>query len=164
MARPNGHWALARALLQEAELTTTTELATFALSFALLLLRSCALGGSDSAALSREKLTRAAQLLPAIVDDDWCTRVHRGLARAREFLIFVQIFFGHVIFRHFTSSNFSVVAFARFFHARDHTGLERVAFLQQLVDTFRIDTFYVGQALQISGLLARMLYRVLKLG
>jgi hypothetical protein len=49
-----------------------------------------------------------------------------------------------------------LLAVSGIFHARHYFGLERVPFLEQLVDTFRIRAFKVGQTLQISGLPGRV--------
>jgi hypothetical protein len=50
----------------------------------------------------------------------------------------------HIIFRYLPGANFLSVACSGVFDARYDPGLKRVAFLYQLVDTFRIDTFYFG--------------------
>jgi len=62
-------------------------------------------------------------------------------------LIFIQVFAGHVIFRHFSGAHFSLATFSGFLDARYHSSLERVSFLDQLVNTLRICAFDVGQAL-----------------
>jgi hypothetical protein len=43
-----------------------------------------------------------------------------------------------------TGANLSTAAFSRIFDARYNPSLERVAFLHQLINTFRIDTFDFG--------------------
>ena len=43
-----------------------------------------------------------------------------------------------------TGANLSTAAFSRIFDARYNPSLERVAFLHQLINTFRIDTFDLG--------------------
>ena len=48
--------------------------------------------------------------------------------------------------------NFLQIGVIRIFHAHNHAGLERISFLEQLLDTFGICTFDGGQSLQISGL------------
>jgi hypothetical protein len=43
-----------------------------------------------------------------------------------------------------TGANLSTAPFSRIFDARYNPSLERVAFLRQLINTFRIDTFDLG--------------------
>jgi hypothetical protein len=43
-----------------------------------------------------------------------------------------------------TGANLSTAPFSRIFDARYNPSLERVAFLHQLINTFRIDTFDLG--------------------
>jgi hypothetical protein len=43
-----------------------------------------------------------------------------------------------------TGANLSTAAFSRIFDARYNPSLERVAFVHQLINTFRIDTFDFG--------------------
>ena len=74
-------------------------------------------------------------------------------------LFFVQIFARDVVLRYLTGANFLPIAFSGVFDARYDPCLERVSLFQQLVHTFRIDTFNVGQALQISRLQSRGLGR-----
>src|ERR1700686_2110543 len=71
--------------------------------------------------------------------------------------LFVQIFARNVVFGYLTGANFLPIAFSGVFDARYDSCLERVPFFQQLVNTFRIDIFDVGQALQISRLQSRTL-------
>jgi len=70
-------------------------------------------------------------------------------------LLFVQVFAGHVVFGHFTRANFLSFAFSGILNPRHYPSLERVPFFKQLINTFRIRTFDVGQTLQVSGLFAR---------
>lgn len=58
-------------------------------------------------------------------------------------LLFIQIFAGYIILRHFASSHFPFAAVASFFDSRHHSGLKRVAFLDQLVNAFGVGTFNV---------------------
>ena len=71
--------------------------------------------------------------------------------------LFVQIFARDVVFGHLTGANLLPIAFSGVFDARYDPCLERVSLFQQLVNTFRIDTFNVGQALQVSRLQSRRL-------
>jgi hypothetical protein len=86
----------------------------------------------------------------AIRDGDVNRRLRPDLRRAtlgvvaRLHLLFVQILARHVVFGHFMGANLLPLVFSGVFHARYDPCLERVAFLQQLVNTFRIDTFDVG--------------------
>src|SRR5580704_6095895 len=57
--------------------------------------------------------------------------------------------------------NCLLVAVSRVFDARYYPSFERVAFLDQLVNTFRVRALDVGQTLEVSGLLARTLSRCL---
>ena len=67
-------------------------------------------------------------------------------------LLVVQIFAGNVILGHFVRVYFPSVLVVGLFDARHHTGLKRVTFVNQLVNTFRVRAFDVGQSLQISRL------------
>ena len=69
-------------------------------------------------------------------------RVAGSIARLP--LLFVLIFAGHVVFGHFTGANFLLVASSGVLDAGYDPCLERVAFLDQLVNTLRIGTFDVG--------------------
>lgn len=71
-------------------------------------------------------------------------------------LILIEVFAGDIIFGHFASANFSPLVFSGAFNTRYYAGLEGVAFFQQLVNAFRIGALDIGQALQISRLLARV--------
>ena len=62
-------------------------------------------------------------------------------------LIFVQIFVGNIILGHFMRVNFVLISVPCVFDARHYFGLERVSFLDQLVDTLRVRAFDVGQSL-----------------
>ena len=68
-------------------------------------------------------------------------------------LVFVQIFFGDVILWHLVSVDFALVSGV--FHSFHHVGLERIPFLEELVDTLRLRAGNVGQSLQVSRLPAR---------
>ncbi len=46
--------------------------------------------------------------------------------------------------------DFLAFMFVGFFHARHDSGLEGVAFFEQLVNTLRVGIFYVGQALEVA--------------
>ena len=70
------------------------------------------------------------------------TLVRRALC-----LVFLQIFTGYVILRNLMRTNLPLISVPSLFHARHYIGLERVSFLDQLVDTLRIRTFDVGQSL-----------------
>ncbi len=69
-------------------------------------------------------------------------RVAGSIARLP--LLFILIFARHVVFGHFTGANFLLVASSGVLDAGYDPCLERVAFLDQLVNTFRIGTFDVG--------------------
>src|ERR1700686_366622 len=71
--------------------------------------------------------------------------------------LFVQIFARDVVLGYLTGANFLPIAFSGVFDARYDSCFERVSLFQQLVNTFRIDAFNVGQALQISRLQSRRL-------
>src|SRR5438445_4580617 len=77
-------------------------------------------------------------------------------------LLFVQIFAGNIILRHLVRANFLLISVPGVFDARHYVGLERVSFIEQLVDTLRIRTFDAGQSLQISRLPARTRSRSLR--
>jgi len=49
-------------------------------------------------------------------------------------LIFIQIFAGHVIFRHLVGMNFLFVVISRVFHTRYDVSFEGVSFFNQLLD------------------------------
>ena len=61
-------------------------------------------------------------------------------------LIFIQVFAGNVVFAHFAGVHFPH-ATVGVFNACHHSGLERVAFLDQLINALRIRAFNVRQAL-----------------
>ena len=66
--------------------------------------------------------------------------------------IFVQILAGNIIFRHLMRVDFLFLGILGVFHAFHYIRLERVSFLKQFVDAFRIRTFAPGQSLPISRL------------
>jgi hypothetical protein len=76
--------------------------------------------------------------------------------------LFIQILAGNIILRHLVRANFLLISVPRVFHARHYVGLERVSFLEQLVDTLRIRTLDAGQSLQISRLPTRTRSRSLR--
>jgi hypothetical protein len=51
-------------------------------------------------------------------------------------LLSIQVFAGHVVLGHLMRANFPLCAFSGVFDAQYHSSLERVAFLDQLVNTF----------------------------
>ena len=61
--------------------------------------------------------------------------------------IFVQILAGNVIFRHFTGVDFPLVVILSLFYPGYYVGLERVSFLQQLLDTLRLGALTPGDCL-----------------
>src|SRR5215470_618851 len=67
-----------------------------------------------------------------------------------DYLVFVEIFLGHIILRHFARSDFPRCIVSDF-DSVDYLGLERVAFFVTFADAFRIGTGRSGQSLQISG-------------
>src|SRR5215471_11182914 len=67
-----------------------------------------------------------------------------------DYLVFVEIFLGHIILRHFARSDFLRFIVSSF-DSVDYLGLERVAFFDKFADAFRIRTGRSGQSLQISG-------------
>jgi len=69
-------------------------------------------------------------------------------------LIFIAVLAGNIILRDFVGVNFALVGVIGVLHALHRFGLERVSFLEQLVDTLGIRTFDAGQSLQGSGLSA----------
>src|SRR5712692_6603377 len=77
-------------------------------------------------------------------------------------LLFIQIFAGNIVLRHLVRANFLLISVPGVFDARHYVGLERVSFIEQLVDTLRIRTFDAGQSLQISRLPARTRSRSLR--
>jgi len=58
-------------------------------------------------------------------------------------LLFIQIFVGNVVLRHLMRSNFSLIRVCGFY-STNHSGFERIAFLEQLGDAFRIRTLEPG--------------------
>ena len=50
-------------------------------------------------------------------------------------LLFIQIFVGNVVLRHLMRSNFSLIRVCGFY-STNHSGFERIAFLEQLGDAF----------------------------
>src|SRR5260370_381352 len=99
------------------------------------------------------------------VDADRDRRTIRTLCRRGErahSLLFIQIFAGNIILRHLVRANFLLISVPSVFHARHYVGLERVSFLEQLVDTLRIRTLDAGQPLQISRLPTRPRERFLR--
>src|SRR5262245_3803163 len=90
-------------------------------------------------------------------DDDLGTRARRIFDSflppshpVVDYLVFVEIFLGHIILRHFARSD-TLRYIVSGFDAADYLSLERVAFLDQFADAFRIRTGRSGQSLQISG-------------
>jgi len=69
--------------------------------------------------------------------------------------VFVLIFFRNVILRHLVRVDFPLWLVLCIFDARHDVGLERIPFLEQLVDTFLIGSFNVAQSLQVSRLRTR---------
>src|SRR5882672_2243572 len=67
-------------------------------------------------------------------------------------LVFVQIFRRYIVLRNFMGVNFFFFGVPGVFHTRHCLGLEGVAFFEQLVDTFGICPFDIGQSLKISRL------------
>ena len=59
-------------------------------------------------------------------------------------LLRIQIFLRHVVFRNLARAHFLAFALSGILNARNYTSLKCVAFFEQLVDTFRIDTFDFG--------------------
>jgi hypothetical protein len=51
------------------------------------------------------------------------------------YLVFVQIFFRHIIFGDFVGVDFLAFVFVGFFDTRHDSGLERVALFQEFVNT-----------------------------
>ncbi|MGA3293560.1 MAG: hypothetical protein ABSE45_06195 [Candidatus Acidiferrales bacterium] len=50
------------------------------------------------------------------------------------------------------SADFALVRIGRIFHATNHVSLERLTFLDQFLDAFRISILCTGQSLQIARL------------
>ena len=70
--------------------------------------------------------------------------VQRHCSCHRLRLLFVQIFTRHIILRHLVRVNFLFIGALGVFHA-DHRGsLERISFLEQLVDALRVRSFKAG--------------------
>ena len=64
---------------------------------------------------------------------------------SNQLLIFVQIFAGHVVLRYLVRADFPrPTSVPGVFHAFHYFGLERVSFLEQLLDTLRIRGLDVG--------------------
>src|SRR5258705_1073064 len=80
-----------------------------------------------------------------------CTVASRQ-SSAQGRLVFVQIFAGDIILRYFVGVDFAFVSGV--FHSLHDTCLERISFFDELVHTFRICTFTVGQSLQVTRLAA----------
>jgi hypothetical protein len=64
--------------------------------------------------------------------------------------LFVEIFAGNIILGHLVSANFPFISLPCAFDASHHVSLERISFLDQLLDTLRVRAFGAGQSLQIS--------------
>jgi len=62
----------------------------------------------------------------------------------RSLTTFIQVLAGNIVLRHLMRANFPLVTVIGIFHAFNHVGLERVSFLEQLVDTLRIRALGVG--------------------
>ena len=73
-----------------------------------------------------------------------------NLLIVKPLLFFIEVFLGHVIFRHFTGANFLDTAFPGILDARNHPSLERVPLFDQFVNAFRIHAFVLRQALKIA--------------
>lgn len=67
-------------------------------------------------------------------------------------LLFIEVFAGHVVFGHLTGAHLPNTTFAGVFNAGDYSRLERVSLLDQLVHTFRIRRFQIGQTLKVTRL------------
>ena len=92
----------------------------------------------------------------------WSTdSARRHTRRTGLLLVFVQIFAGDIVLRHFVRVNFPSLAGLGGLHAHYYVGLEGVSFLEQFIYTLGTCTFKIGQSLQISRLPARMRYRFL---
>jgi len=61
--------------------------------------------------------------------------------------VFILIFFRHVILRHLVCMDLPLLIVLCIFDTLHDAGLERIPFLEQLVDTFRISAFSVAQPL-----------------
>src|SRR5579863_168576 len=75
----------------------------------------------------------------------------------QESLIFVQVFIRNIILRHFVGMHFALIFVICGFNTRQYVCLESISFFEQLVNTFGIRAFHVGQPLEISRLLPRTL-------
>src|SRR5207244_9368306 len=94
--------------------------------------------------------TKPVVSLPTAASEDRDRRTVRivrcGRGERAHSLLFIQIFAGNVILRHLVRENFLLISVPSVFHARHYVGLERVSFLEQLVNTLRIRTLDAGQS------------------
>ena len=64
-------------------------------------------------------------------------------------LILIQVFLGNVVLREFAGANFALVGIVGLLNSLDNARFERVPFIDQLTDAFRIDGLGLREALRI---------------
>ena len=76
-----------------------------------------------------------------------CLTREAGSQVSQRLSVFILIFFRHVILRHFVRIDLLLLIGLCVFDTHHDAGLERIPFLEQLVNTLRISAFNVAQPL-----------------